>query len=147
MLSIGDSFVQLLPPPLFSLLYLDSGAGWDPVPEVRGDLWRGQWPEGQGPTLGWESSRQVEREKGAVDRRAEGKPQAGLSLGMGVLSPGQPATFLPPSLSLLSTSGADEGKAKRGRTTSGAVSGPRTADAAQVLTEWPRTDQDTASGP
>lgn len=27
---------------LFSLLCVDSGTGWDPVPEVRSDLWWGQ---------------------------------------------------------------------------------------------------------
>lgn len=40
-LSIGDSSSSL-PPSLFSLLCVDGGTGWDPVPEVRGDLWWSQ---------------------------------------------------------------------------------------------------------
>lgn len=35
-------FICSASPSLLSLLCVDSGSGWDPVPEVRSDLWWGQ---------------------------------------------------------------------------------------------------------
>ena len=49
---------------------LDGGSGWNYVLQVRGDLWRLQWPADQSQAMGWEGDETAEGTQGPADSRA-----------------------------------------------------------------------------
>lgn len=128
-------------------LLSDGCPGWYSVPEVWSHLWRSQWFEGQGKTLGWESSGQAEGEKGKTYRWAQGAIL--IIPASGRLGSGSHWLYMNPQhfyfIHLLT--GANEGQEEGGRVASGSVSSPRSSDETQVLPKWSGADKNSPPVP